>query len=84
MYVWKILGLFCCSCEKGLYVWMTDRYFWSRADCTGHLVGRNLSRFDSDCNHSQTGWRGFAINHHLIYKCRQIANTLQSVIVSLH
>lgn len=45
--------------------------------CYGSWSTRGLTWID--WNHSQTDWQKFANNHHLIYKCRQTVNTLQSV-----
>lgn len=51
-------------------------------DCTGHLLG-NLS--PNNCSLTQTTitQKKFANTHCLVYKCRQIANALQAVWVSL-
>lgn len=48
------------------------------------LVSNNYSLTWNDCNNAQTACQMFANNHSLIYKCRQISNTLQSIRVCLH
>lgn len=76
---------FCCQRPAGclgntLNLWATtfDR------DCTGHLVGGNLSPNNhsltqTDFYYSQRNWPRFANSCLLIYKHRQIADTLQSI-----
>lgn len=50
----------------------------------GNLSPTNPGPTRTDCYHSQTGFQRFANNWPLIYKCRQIANVLQSIWVNLH
>lgn len=68
-------GAWCC---KKLVV---ARWFWNRSP--GNVSPNNLGLAWSVCSHSQTDKKKYANNRSLIYKCRQITNTLHLIWVSL-